>query len=82
MERQLIWNKRPSEFLKSALKCISQESHANAEKVENAILTNLRKALDNPSNFHRIGSKHTILVFFGHLKHMVFELPSSSIQKK
>ncbi len=51
MERRLVWNKRPAAFLKRALKHISLESPANAEKVEEAILTNLDKSLENPERF-------------------------------
>ncbi len=51
MERRLVWNKRPSLFLKQTLKRISRESVSNAEKVEEAILENLDNALTNPERF-------------------------------
>jgi plasmid stabilization system protein ParE len=51
MARRLVWNKRPSSFLKQALRRISSESIANAEKVEEAILDNLNKSLSNPERF-------------------------------
>jgi len=51
MERRLVWNKRPTAFLKKALKRISTESLSNAEKVEEAILINLDQSLENPERY-------------------------------
>ena len=51
MARRLVWNKRPSAFLKQALKRISSESITNAELVEEAILSSLDKSLSNPERY-------------------------------
>ncbi|MEM7551079.1 MAG: type II toxin-antitoxin system RelE/ParE family toxin [Bacteroidota bacterium] len=51
MALKLVWNKRPSSYLKKELKRISRESFQGAESVETGILSNLDKALDEPERY-------------------------------
>lgn len=51
MALKLVWNKRPSSYLKKELKRISEESYQGAEAVETGILSNIDKALVQPERF-------------------------------
>ncbi|MBS0000228.1 MAG: type II toxin-antitoxin system RelE/ParE family toxin [Cyclobacteriaceae bacterium] len=51
MEREIVWNKRPSKYLTQALKRISEESYLQAERVEEAILTRLEKLKQKPEKY-------------------------------
>lgn len=51
MEKIIVWNKRPSNFLAQALKRISEDSVIQAERVEEAILTSIEGIIANPEKY-------------------------------
>ncbi|UII28930.1 hypothetical protein LVD15_11015 [Fulvivirga maritima] len=51
MERKIVWNQRPVDFLQRALKRISVESYQMAERLEDGILSALLKAKENSERY-------------------------------
>jgi plasmid stabilization system protein ParE len=53
MERVIVWNKRPSKFLAKVLKKISEDSHLQAERVEDEVLKAINGIIRNPERYPR-----------------------------
>ena len=51
MERAIVWNKRPLQYLAKELNRIREESYQNAELVETAILTALEALKTRPDRY-------------------------------
>lgn len=51
MEREIVWNKRPSKFLAAALKRISEDSPLQAERVQKVLLDSILNLAANPEKF-------------------------------
>lgn len=51
MERVIVWNKRPSEFLLQALRRIGEDSLIQAERVEEGLLTSIAGLVKNPERY-------------------------------
>jgi plasmid stabilization system protein ParE len=51
MERVIVWNRRPSKFLRQALKRISEDSTLQSERVEEKILTSILGLILNPERY-------------------------------
>ncbi len=51
MERLIVWNKRPSQFLSKALKRISQDSVVQAEMIEKELLSAINKLPQYPEMY-------------------------------
>ncbi len=51
MEREIVWNKRPSKSLEKALKRISEDSFLQAERVEEAILSAIDELKSQPGKY-------------------------------
>lgn len=51
MEREIVWNKRPSKFLATALKIISDDSIVQAERIEESLITAIQSLISNPEKF-------------------------------
>ena len=48
MVRQIVWNKRPTKFLNNVLRRINEESVAQAERIERAIIEAVQSLPKNP----------------------------------
>lgn len=51
MEREIVWNKRPSQVFSHELKRTSEESYQNAEIVETAVLSSIDGIKDQPERY-------------------------------